>query len=77
LAGEAATDDFDFFDAVSGKSSGSKLFDVIIYRNLRPMPFQNLLAIGLNLAKRYSLKARCFKPQAEPADAGKQIKHAH
>jgi hypothetical protein len=77
LAGEAAADNVNG-NSVCCQSFGGEASHVVINRHLRPMLSQNAAAKGFDFAERYGFEsARALKPQAETADAAKQVKHAH
>jgi hypothetical protein len=71
LAGEAAADDIDAI----GEPFALEAPDVGKARDVRPVLSQDGSAIGLDLAEGDGPHSGPFEPEAEAADAGKEVEH--
>jgi len=67
LARPAARPDFGLGDVFSFERG-----DIVMKWNLWPVPFQNTLAVGIDLAMEYRFHASPLKPQIEAPYPGKE-----
>jgi hypothetical protein len=72
LTGEAAADAIDGADGAS-----LKRFNVLVDRDIWPVPFQNCLAVRVDLAERDGSHSGSFEAEAEAADSAEEVEDIH